>query len=65
MKKNYIAPDTALIKVSLNRTLLAGSLGSDETPNSESLNDAPEVVGRSGNLSRGTIWPQYHSLWED
>lgn len=64
MKKTYISPDTKLKTVSFAHTLLAGSLGNGDTPQSVTLGDAPDAVGTSDNLAREG-WATPTSVWDD
>jgi len=54
MKKQYIIP-TIEVTVCNSTALMAGSLGTNNTPSSFNLNDAGEQSGVQAN-SKGSIW---------
>ena len=66
MKKNYITPDVTIQQLDMEEGLLAGSLGSGETPQSQTLNALPETGNdRAGNLAREVIYPENYNAWDD
>ncbi|MBO5538451.1 MAG: hypothetical protein J5971_05355 [Prevotella sp.] len=66
MKKNYITPDVTIQQLDMEEGLLAGSLGSGETPQSQMLNALPETgTEREGNLAREVIYPENYNAWDD
>ena len=59
MKKTYINPTLKVVKVQTQH-IMAGSLGSGETPNSFDLNETPTTTVTSGNMSKdgGSLWDE-------
>jgi len=66
MKKNYITPGVTIQQLDMEEGLLAGSLGSGEMPQSQTLNALPETGEyREGNLAREVIYPENYNAWDD